>query len=90
MDYMTGSENMMQSSSAAGPNNKFTTAKTLGLDYNYQEIGDEYRKDFLNESKSTVKKLTEPELSQMIENKLKYLRPKDFCLRMVLKMCFYL
>ena len=26
----------------------------------------------------------------MIENKLKYLRPKDFCLRMVLKMCFYL
>ena len=35
MDYITGSENMMQSSSAAGPNNKFTTAKTLGLDYNY-------------------------------------------------------
>jgi len=26
----------------------------------------------------------------MIENKLKVLRPKDYCLRMVLKMCFYL
>ena len=26
----------------------------------------------------------------MVENKLKMQRPKDFCLRQVLKMCFYM
>lgn len=30
------------------------------------------------------------ELNQLIEKKLKEFRPKDYCLRMVLKMCFYL
>ena len=65
-------------------------AETLALDYNYQEIGAEYRSEFLSESKSSHRKMTNFELNQMVETKLKYVRPKDYCLRLILKMCFYL
>jgi len=69
---------------------EFINAKTLGLNYNWQQIGDEYRKEIIEDAKTSSKKLTSLELNQMIEQKLKSLRPRDFCLRQVLKMCFYL
>ena len=62
-------------------NSKYATAKSLGLTYDFAEIGDEYRQEFLQESKSTNKKLADVDINQMIENKLKQLRPKDYCLR---------
>ena len=35
---------------------KFADAKTLGLKYDYEEIGSEYRYEFLNDSKSNINK----------------------------------
>ena len=35
---------------------QFAGAKTLGLKYDYQAIGEDFRKEILNESKSSIKK----------------------------------
>ena len=59
--------------------------ESLSLDYDYKKIGRDYKKDFVEAA--TLKDF---ELNQLIEQKLKVLRPKDFCMRQILKMCFYL
>lgn len=64
--------------------------KTLGLNYDYQEIGREFVDEIMEESRTTYKKYSNIEMTQIIEQKLKIQRPRDFCLRQVLKMCYYL
>lgn len=65
-------------------------AKTYSLKYDYMEIGNEFRQEILDESKSNNRKLNNFELNQKVEERLKYTRPRDYCLRVVLKMCYYL
>lgn len=55
--------------------------KTLGLNYDYQEIGREFIDEIMEESRTTYKKYSNVEMTQIIEQKLKIQRPRDFCLR---------
>ncbi len=59
----------------------FDKVKTLGLTYDYMAIGNEYVEELMEESRTTFKKYSSIETQQMIEQKLKVLRPRDFCLR---------
>ena len=59
--------------------------ESLSLNYDYKKIGKDYKKDFVEAA--TLKDF---ELNQLIEQKLKVMRPKEFCMRQILKMCFYL
>ena len=50
--------------------------ESLSLNYDYKKIGKDYKKDFVEAA--TLKDF---ELNQLIEQKLKVMRPKEFCMR---------
>lgn len=43
--------------------NQYGTPKKLSLNYNYLDIGQDFKQEILDESKSTIKKLTNCELN---------------------------
>ena len=70
---------------------EYINAPTLGLTYDYNAVGQDYRKEILSTTATSVtSRLGVIEVNELIEQKLKILRPKDFCLRQVLKMCYYI
>lgn len=60
------------------------------LDYNFREIGSEYEPIITEEAFKLMISLTPSQVQQQVDAILMELRPRDFCLKQVLKMCFFL
>ena len=71
-------------------NNKYLKDKKLALTYDYDAIGSDYKEVIVAEHKNNIKPLSTAEIGKQVEIRLKALRPRDFCLRQILKMCYYL
>ena len=69
---------------------KFLKGKRLALEYDYNEVGSEYREQILAEHADSIQKISTSEINQQVENRLKAIRPRDYCLRQILKICYYL
>jgi len=60
------------------------------LDYNYKEIGKEYENIIDEEAKKMMITLSRSQIYQQVDLLLMEVRPRDFCLKQVLKLCYYI
>ena len=68
---------------------KALKGQRLALRYDYGAIGSDYRDAVLAEHADDLKQITPAEVGQQVEARLKAVRPRDYCLRQILKMCYY-
>jgi hypothetical protein len=60
------------------------------LDYNYKDIGKEYENIIDEEAKKMMITLSRSQINQQVDLLLMEVRPRDFCLKQVLKLCYYI
>ena len=68
----------------------YTNATKLGLDYDYESVGKDIMDEVVEESRQQEKTLARGEINRIVESRLKARRPQDFCLRLVMKMCYFI
>lgn len=69
---------------------KNTEALETEITYNFKKIGKEYEHAIQQIADREMRQLTVSEWSREIEERLRVNKPKDYCQRMCLKMCYFI